>query len=88
MFSLKEENLALSILYFNESTTFFDDYEINKKEEKDCKNNASIKPKCPTSTPQIEMRIIYYLVTQILWDGGGNAGNHKTLGGMKYKKCV
>ena len=41
---LKEENLALSILYFNGSTTFFDDYEINKREEKDCKNNASIKP--------------------------------------------
>ena len=26
---LKEENLALSILYFNGSTTFFDDYETN-----------------------------------------------------------
>ena len=41
---LKEENIALSILYFNGSTTFFDDYEINKREEKDCKNNTSTKP--------------------------------------------
>ena len=46
---LKEENLALSILYFTGSkrTTFFDDYETNvllkKRGEKDCKNNTSIK---------------------------------------------
>ncbi len=40
---LKEENLALSILYFNGLTTFFDDYETNKREGKDCKNNTSIK---------------------------------------------
>jgi len=40
---LKEENLALSILYFNGSTTFFDDYKLENRGEKDCEN-TSIKP--------------------------------------------